>query len=70
MRQIFNNKKLCSELQRAIERYDAKRVGRIVDVFRFAYGANYAECFQVAHKLTAISFDDWDALLYEADEVV
>ena len=38
-------------------------------VFRFAYGANYAECFRVAHQLTAISFDDWDALRYEADEI-
>ena len=56
-------------LRDAIERRDARQVGRIVELLRFGCGKNYEQCHAIAHDLTGISLADWDELLYEADQV-
>ena len=60
---------LRPRLRDAIERRDAPEVGRVVDFLRFGCGKNYEQCHALAHELTSISLDDWDALLFEADEI-
>lgn len=51
----------------AIHRQDARRIGQLVDTLRFQYRATYDACYSLAHELTGIDVDEWDALLYAAD---
>ena len=54
-------------LREAIERRDVRRIGQLVDALRFRAQASYAKCYELATRLTGISPDEWDELLYEAD---
>ena len=61
--------KLTREIvHEAINQKDAKEVGRIADMLR-AKGMNHGESWRFFSNITGIQMAEYDALLYEADEL-
>jgi hypothetical protein len=58
---------VAESIKEAVRTGDAKLAGRMVDLLRFKKGASYEEIYRMAHRLTGISPDDWEQLMYEAD---
>jgi len=59
---------LRDNIRAAVERDDARKAGRIADGLR-ASGWRYNAIFEIFHEVTAIALPEFDALMYEADEL-
>ena len=59
--------KLGQAIKQAVARLDAAAVGRIADRLRFSHRLTYEGTFQLFHKHTGISKQDFESLMYEAD---
>ena len=64
----MNWKQTRNELTQAILDRDIERIGKIADQLRFEAKLNYDQSFAVANELTGIDEQEWDSILYEADE--
>lgn len=61
---------LGDKIREAIKHQDATLAGRIADRLRYRHGLNYAQSFEIVKKAAPdIELPDWDALLYEADDL-
>jgi hypothetical protein len=56
-----------TELAQAILAKNIRRIGQITDWMRYEAQLNYDQQYAVARRLTGISDEDWDQLLYEVD---
>ena len=63
----MNWRQIETELAQAILAKNICRIGQITDWMRYEAQLNYDQQYAVARRLTGISDEDWDQLLYEAD---
>jgi len=60
--------KLKDAVKKAVKERDIPEIGNIVEFMRFKLGFNYDDCFAFFNKQTSISQNDFEDLMYEADE--
>ena len=54
---------------KAVEERNAAVLARTVDVCRFKFRMNYGQVYRFVNNIAAISLDDFEQLMYEADTV-
>lgn len=53
--------------KKAVETGDARLAGAVADALRFRRGMRYREIWEYVNKLTGVSQNKWETLMYEAD---
>ena len=59
---------LAEQIRAAVTQDDARKAGRIADTLR-GHGFRYSQIAQMFNKAAEIDAADFDALMYEADEL-
>ncbi len=59
---------LAEQIRAAVTQDDARKAGRIADTLR-GHGFRYTQIQKMFNKATGIDAGDFDALMYEADEL-
>ena len=59
---------LGDTIRAAVTQDDARKAGRIADSLRGS-GLRYSQIFKMFHQATGIDAPEFDALMYEADEL-
>jgi len=57
--------KLKDAIKKAVDNKDASMAGKIVDTLRYHFTFDYDRVFNMFHRLTNITKEDFEKLMYE-----
>ncbi len=60
--------KVGEMIKLAVETWNPTLAGRVSDYLHFRHGFRYDDVYDMAHRLTGVSPQNWEELMYESDQ--